>query len=275
MQLQDMNNHNTPCNILGLSNLLTIIMPVRLESDERVNNLKAVLNHVCGLGCRIILLEADTQSIFIEKINRSTELKKYTRHEFITDSSPVFHRTRYINRLLNETGTEIVAVWDADVLVAYNQVYEAVRNIQKGCTIAYPYNGEYVILSETESNIVRQGFDVGYLKSRKLNSVFGRPFCGGVFLVHRQRYLQCGGENEHFTCWGPEDAERLRRVCILGHGAEWTQKGQAYHLYHPRGKNSDFYSEEDAVRLRKELVRICSMEKEELQNYIKGESWNK
>lgn len=275
MQLQDMNNHNAPYSMQDLSSLLTVIMPVRIESDERMDNLKAVLNHVCGLGCRIVLLEADTQSVFNEKSNLNTELKKHIRHEFVVDASPAFHRTRYINKLLNEACTEIVAVWDADVLVAYSQVYEAVENIQKGCTIAYPYNGEYVMLSDRESSIARQGFDVEYLGSRKLKSVFGRPFCGGVFLVHRQRYLQCGGENEHFTCWGPEDAERLRRVRILGHSAKWTQNGQAYHLYHPRGKNSDFYSEEDAVRLRKEFAKVCSMEKEELQEYITGESWNK
>lgn len=275
MQLQGLNHHNTLHNMQDLSSLLTIIMPVRIESDERMGNLEAVLNHVCGLGCRVMLLEADAQSAFNDQKSLSAESRKHIGHEFVVDASPVFYRTKYINRLLNEASTEIVAVWDADILIAYNQVYEAIENIQKGCTIAYPYSGEYVMLSEKESSVARRGFDAEYLKSRKLQPVFGRPFCGGVFLVHRQRYLQCGGENEHFTCWGPEDAERLRRVCILGHDAKWTQEGQAYHLYHPRGKNSDFYSEEDAVKLRKELVKVCGMGKEELQNYITGDSWNK
>ena len=273
MQLQDMNKKFTSSDTPDLSKLLTIVMPVRIESDEREANLKAVLQHVCGLGCRVILLEADKQSAFKDKKEMNMELMRCIEHEFVTDSSPVFHRTRYINRLLNETNTEIVAVWDADILVAYHQVYEAVDNILKGCTIAYPYNGEYVMLSEVESNAARRNFDIENLKSLKLQSVFGRPFCGGVFLVHRKQYLQCGGENEHFTGWGPEDAERLRRVSILGHSVKWAEEGQAYHLNHSRGKNSDFYSEEDAVRLRKELVKVCSMEKEELKEYITGKSW--
>lgn len=273
MQLQDINNQNTPYDRPDLSKLLTIVMPVRIESDEREANLKAVLHHVCGLGCRIILLEADIQSALKEKKEMNTEMMRCIEYEFVTDSSPIFHRTRYINRLLNETSTEIVAVWDADILIAYHQVYEAVDNILKGCTIAYPYNGEYVMLSELESDAARRNFDIENLKSLKLHSVFGRPFCGGVFLAHRQRYLQCGGENEHFTGWGPEDAERLRRVSILGHSVKWTEEGQAYHLNHSRGKNSDFYSEEDAIRLRKELVKVCSMKKDELQDYITGKSW--
>lgn len=263
-----MNSIKTSCNRLDLLNLLTVIMPVRIDSDERMINLKAVLHHVCGLGCRIILLEADEQSVFKKSNEMDVETMKCIRHEFVEDFSPVFHRTKYINRLLKETDTEIIAVWDADIFIAYNQVYKAVDNILKGCTIAYPYNGEYVMLSEKESDATRRNFDIENLKSLRLKSVFGRPFCGGVFLVHRQRYLQCGGENEHFTGWGPEDAERLRRVSILGHSAKWTEEGQAYHLNHPRGKNSDFYSDEDAIRLRKELIKVCCMEKEELQDYI-------
>ena len=269
MQLQSINNKIKPYDRPDLSKLLTIVMPIRIESEEREANLKAVLQHVCGLGCRVILLEADAQSAFKDK----NDIPQSVEHKFVTDNSPVFHRTKYINALLNETNTEIVAVWDADILIAYHQVYEAVNNIMKGCTIAYPYNGEYVMLSEKESNAARRIFDIENLKSLKLKSVFGRPFCGGVFLVHRERYLQCGGENEHFTGWGPEDAERLRRVTILGHRVEWTKEGQAYHLNHSRGKNSNFYSEEDAIKLRKELVKVCSMEKEDLLNYITGESW--
>ena len=264
-----MNNKNNQCDRPDLSGLLTIVMPVRIESDERMSNLKAVLHQVCGLRCRVVLLEADQQSV----LGNMKEMLKNVEYEFVQDLSPVFHRTRYINRLLNEACTEIVAVWDADILIAYHQVYEAVDNIIKGCTIAYPYNGEFVMLSEVKSDTARRNLDIENLKSLKLQSTFGRPSCGGVFLVHRKRYFQCGGENEHFTGWGPEDAERLRRVKILGHCVKWTEEGQAYHLNHSRGKNSNFYSENDAIKLRKEFVKVCSMEKEELWNYITGKSW--
>ena len=64
MQLQDMNKKFTSSDTPDLSKLLTIVMPVRIESDQREANLKAVLHHVCGLGCRVILLEADKQSAF-------------------------------------------------------------------------------------------------------------------------------------------------------------------------------------------------------------------
>lgn len=107
-----------------------------------------------------------------------------------------------------------------------------------------------------------------YLRSMRLNSFFGRRLFGGAYLVHRQRYFQCGGENERFIGWSPEDAERMHRVRILGHKVAWTQSGQLYHLYHPRGASSSYQSKDDADRLRRELVKICSMDKETLISYL-------
>lgn len=248
----------------SISSRLTIVMPVRIDSDERKANLQAVSSHISRLGCRVLVLEADSDpKLELEAWMSSVE------YLFIKDESPVFYRTHYINMLLRKAETDIVSVWDADILVSYEQVVEAMSLIEQGCTIAYPYNGEYVMLSDRDSEMTRKAFDVEYLKSKRMQSVFGRKFCGGVFFVHRERYFECGGENEHFTGWGPEDAERQRRVSMLGHKVCWTNTGQAYHLNHPRGKNSDFSEEKAAIRLRKELVKICCMDREQLHNYIK------
>jgi hypothetical protein len=186
----------------------------------------------------------------------------------VEDASKVFHRTRYINELLRMAGTEVVGVWDTDVLVGYAQIGEAVQRILEGCTIAYPYNGQFVMLSEQMSVHTRKKPDLEYLRSMRLNSFFGRRLFGGAYLVHRQRYFQCGGENERFIGWSPEDAERMHRVRILGHKVAWTQSGQLYHLYHPRGASSSYQSKDDADRLRRELVKICSMDKETLISYL-------
>ena len=39
---------------------------------------------------------------------------------------------------------------------------------------------------------------------------------GGAFLVNKNVYIKYGGENQHFYGWGPEDAERCKRMEILG-----------------------------------------------------------
>ena len=178
MQLQD------------LKSQLTLVFPVRIDCEERRENLRVVLRQLDGLGCRMLVLEADAVPALGEEA--WPDGVEYT---FVEDASKVFHRTRYINELLRMAGTEVVGVWDTDVLVGYAQIGEAVQRILEGCTIAYPYNGQFVMLSEQMSVHTRKKPDLEYLRSMRLNSFFGRRLFGGAYLVHRQRYFQCGGEN--------------------------------------------------------------------------------
>lgn len=256
MHMQDMKN-------LGMYDCLTIGIPVRIDSDERKANLSAVLRYLSVLQCRIIVLEADAQPCADEvcRVNNAG-------HVFVEDRNEVFHRTHYINQLLQMAQTEIVAIWDTDVLVDYKQILEALRMIQSGATMSCPYDGRAVMLSEQFSERVRHNVDFEYLKNLRMKSFLGRKLCGGAYIVHKQRYLLCGGENERFTGWGPEDAERLHRVIILGHKACHISDGELFHLYHPRGKNSNYQSKEDARRMREEFINICSMSPDELKSYI-------
>ena len=47
MQLQD------------LKSQLTLVFPVRIDCEERRENLRVVLRQLDGLGCRMLVLEAD------------------------------------------------------------------------------------------------------------------------------------------------------------------------------------------------------------------------
>lgn len=242
---------------------LTFVIPVRIDCKERIENLRTILHYLERLRCNIIVLEADSSPSIEREI-----LSENIKYIFIKDSSDVFFRTHYINDLIRRANTNIIAVWDTDVLVDYTQIYKALQQIKEGYTIAYPYNGEFVLLAEQISDKIREKVDLEYLRCMKLKSFMGRKMCGGAYLVNRQQYLLCGGENEHFISWGPEDTERMHRVQILGYKVTWTKQGQLYHLYHPRGENSKYPSEENANRLRKEFIKVCCMDKETLIKYI-------
>lgn len=97
-----------------LGESLTIGIPVRIDSKERKANLSAVVKHLSALQCRIIVLEADahTNTDNIGSIDN-------VDYVYVEDTNTVFHRTRYINQLLLMSQTEIVAIWDTDVLVDY------------------------------------------------------------------------------------------------------------------------------------------------------------
>lgn len=242
---------------------LTIGIPVRIDSEERKANLLTVIKYLAALQCRVIVLEADAQPHACD-----TSSMNIVKYRFVEDANEVFHRTHYINQLLQMAQTEVVAIWDTDVLVDYGQILEALQMTQAGATISYPYDGRFVMLPEQFSTQTRRKLDFEYLRNLRMKSFLGRKLCGGAYLVHRQRYLQCGGENERFTGWGLEDAERLHRVTILGHKACHIPDGELFHLYHPRGVNSNYQAKEDARRMREEFIKICCMSFHELKSYI-------
>lgn len=255
--MQDMNTYPI------MSECLTVGIPVRIDSEERNANLQAVVRYLTALQCRIVVLEADAQP-HVSEINCINNVE----YRFMEDTNTVFHRTHYINALLRMAQTEAVAIWDTDVLVDYSQILEALLMIQQGTTISYPYDGRFVMLSEQLSKQIRRKLDFEYLRDLKMKSFLGRKLCGGAYIVHKQRYLQCGGENERFTGWGPEDAERLHRVVILGHKACHIPSGELFHLYHPRSGNSSYQSKDDARNMREEFIKICCMSPLELKSYI-------
>lgn len=64
---------------------------------------------------------------------------------------------------------------------------------------------------------------------------------GEAFLVHKDYYMEAGGENEHFYGWGMEDMERVKRIEILGLPVS-RASGSIYHMFHYRYENFHFYA---------------------------------
>ena len=202
---------------MDLHDICTFVIPFRIDSDERLRNLKAVLKWLEPLNAVIILLEADK----LPKADGVFTNKNIT-YIFIEDANPIFHRTYYINMMMKKVRTEIVAVLDADVVINHSKIDEAIHSIiDDGQTIVYPYDSRLVYLSEEETEMFVKDMDLECLEQRDLSLLINRPSCGGVYLAHKKRYLALGGENEKFVGWGPEDAERMRRVTIMGGGVSW------------------------------------------------------
>lgn len=169
--------------------------------------------------------------------------------------------------------TNIVGIWDTDVVLTKRQIIKAVGSIKNGITLSYPYDGRFIFLDFQESNKARE--DISFFlknKNRKNEpTIFKRSSVGGAFIVNRQRYMDAGGENENFYGWGHEDAERFKRLEILQEPINRIS-GPLFHLYHPRGVNSgydNFIREKSNI---KEFLHVCQMNKENLCNYVK--TWN-
>jgi hypothetical protein len=246
---------------------VTFLIPVRIDSVERFENLLCVTSYILSyFDTNITVIEGDHSDNGLLRQYLNSKIKIV----FNEDAKKIFHRTKYINVMLATSKTEIVAVWDTDVIVKPDQIVASVQGIRlHKYDFVYPYDGCYL---ETGAHLRRQfinGFNIGALEDNAalLSAPYTRMACGGGFFARKDVYQESGGENEFFFGWGPEDAERLKRWIILGKNIGRIP-GNMFHLFHPRGANSYFKSEEAKLKLLGELDRITGMSKSELETEV-------
>lgn len=240
---------------------LTVLIPVRIESIIRLENILAVTRYLTdNFDLEISVLEAAKYDNTVLK----RLLPSQIRHTFIRDSDPVFYRTKYINMLTQSVRTPFLAVWDADVVFPPEQVNEAVEALRSGdYDITFPYGG---IFWDTSRNI-RQMFietgDIAMLVELRgmMTSLYGEGMKGGAFLANREKYVKAGMENLRFYGWGPEDWERYERWKNLRYRMK-TIEGDIFHLSHPRDMNGMHNSEQQRIvsSYEKDVTALSSIE---------------
>ena len=190
-------------------------------------------------------------------------------YKFVEDTDPIFHRTKYLNDLLRAAKTRIVGVWDTDVIISEDQMDKAIEEIwTEKAVMSFPYDGTFYMLSSNDSAQFRTSSELSFLSSciDRVNLCV-KNSVGGAFFVSKEVYLNAGGENEHFYGWGAEDLERVRRMEILGLPV-FRSGGPLFHLYHPRISNSWYGSQKLEIQSRTEFLKICSLTRDELLQYI-------
>lgn len=247
-----------------LDDIVTFVIPVRIDSSERRENLDVVLDQLSKRKrSKIIVLEADNDSKYRVPGNCLN-----VTYRFVKDDNPIFYRTKYLNELLYETDTSIVGIWDTDVIVPDDQIDSSIADIRNGKSVmSFPYDGRFNFCSMEDSCVFRDNRLIEFLKEKEHLNCFIHSV-GGAFLIHKDYYLEAGGENEHFCGWGMEDMERVKRMEIVGLPVS-RAVGALYHLFHYRYENSRFNSFKQEEENRKEFLKICGMYKEPLMQYVR------
>lgn len=222
---------------------VTFFIPVRLDTVCRLENLLVIIELLHRyLKTHIFVLEADAYNNGL----LSRLLPKDVEYRFVEDPDPVFYRTHYINEAVRAINTRFVAVWDADVIVAKEQIADSIDKLRtSSIDVAFPYNGNFL----DTSFIIREcfmenGHSIDFLKKNqeKMYQIYGPVMCGGCFILLKEKYVYSGLENENFYGWGCEDSERITRWETLGYRI-YRSNGVLYHLSHPRQPmNSKFGS---------------------------------
>lgn len=234
---------------------VTFLVPLRIDSPERKENADTLIKYTfLHFNTSFIVLEADATRKFYPDLE-----PEGFRYVFIEDANEVFHRTKWINRLISMAATPYVGVWDADAIAPPEQVVDAINILRKGdAVMSFPYDGRFYSCDRVSCDLFKRLLNIEILLKRVpvLKLMHGYHSVGGAFIVNKERYLDADGENENFYGWGPEDTERVKRFEILGLPIYYSP-GVLFHLWHPIGKNSWFANRNIEIRNRKEFLSTC------------------
>ena len=223
----------------------TFIIPIRIESQDRLRNVLTVLYFLLNnFDTNIIVKEVDTESVFTNDVlpllvDAEIDLSKLT-HVFEKSDAPLFHRQNVLNEMIQLSKTKIAINYDCDALLpieSYTTAYAAILSDQ--CDVVYPYGQgmfqwQVAATDDVVNEFIDSDFDFTVLesKSKRHTSDFG-----WVQFFNRKVYIEGGMENENFKAYAPEDKERWFRFNTLGYKVGRVDN-MVYHLEHARGENS-------------------------------------
>jgi hypothetical protein len=233
---------------------VTAIIPVRIDSSERLRNLQTSVDFLLRFfDFKIIIKEVDVvQNVFFENTDRVKYIFEFSENDY-------FHRTKILNDMLKIVDTKYTVNYDCDVLLPQSNCYEALELLNAGHDLVYPYKkGMFLsswnfkqedlskFLSESNTNNLsfflnrfqfnpsQPGLDV--FKKLNIGTIHS---IGCIQFFNTESYKKGFGENELFIDWGPEDQERLYRFYILGYKIGWIKNGSICHMAHPPSKSTD------------------------------------
>lgn len=252
----------------------TFIMPVMIESFDRYRNAKIILtyfNH--HFNTNIIIYEIIDNNSKLDFLENLTNLNIKL---ICKENEGFFHKTKYLNIMLDMVETPIVVNYDIDVLLPV-QDYINARNLilNNGIDVVYPFgnNDNQIRLYNVkiDDNFYKNPLIENISYTHKNNMFSESGFCA---FFKTYVYKNGGGENENFISYGPEDKEKYYRFNVLGYKIERFENNNIYHLEHIRTKESNktnpFFENN-----RRIFNSIKEMDKEQLKKYLNEQDYLK
>lgn len=259
----------------------TFIIPIRIESEDRLRNVLTVVYFLLNnFDTNIIVKEVDSESVFKTRVlpllvDAEIDLRKLT-HIFEKSDAPLFHRQKVLNEMIQISKTKVVINYDCDALLPVESYTAAYSSIISGQTDAvYPYGqGMFQMQVNATDDLVNEfiesDFDFSILqtKSKRHTADFG-----WVQFFNRDVYIEGGMENENFRAYAPEDKERYFRFVTLGYKVGRINN-MVYHLEHARGENS--WINNPHMQHNLDLwQKLQSMDKQQLLEYYGNQEYLK
>jgi len=259
-----------------------IVIPIGIDSLDRLENLLHVLKHVRAVTSIPVYLKCRPVDVtYIAPLTNPHD----NIHMLLTShvrAEPAFWKTKMISEAYTEIPENIIMMLDADVILRPEDLIESFEWIRKGeAQVVYPYSGHFTFLGPDNKEMVHTG--VLWRKagrggpSRKTM----KGSVGGSFVLSKSDFHKVGMDL-NLIKWGPED-RKFYKACI---DAGLTVKRTAHELFHlDHSRKSEWYGHAPAVKKEQAVtevalehvaismsVVVCAVGLEEaLSDYI---SWN-
>jgi len=211
---------------------LTCIIPFKLDSEDRLYNIKTIIKFLNGYSNKPKILIVE-QGNHLPKIDGEYE-----------------HLS--INFGIKNIDTEYFAIYDSDVLVTEKQFISSFEMLENGkYYYSKPFKFELVNIPKSNHSSIPT-FREKLLENNKINldylnnnltliereSLVSPTPAGGILMANKQHMLDnVGLMSEYFKGYGPEDAEIIFR--IKSNLFEiYEEPGLLFHLDHSRTKDS-------------------------------------
>jgi hypothetical protein len=219
----------------------TLIIPIKVEHPDRLRNAKTVLGYLnSNLETNVFIFEISDGESKLDFLDQLGNLK--IKH-WLCEPEPAFHRTKYLNMMLDEVETPVVSNYDIDVIISPENYLESQNSIlNREFDVVYPYEfgpGQRAVREIFDyPGFELSGYDINFIDSDPRNYLELQAEFGHCIFFNTDVYRKFGAENENFISYGPEDKERGFRFSRLGMNVTWKHGYKIYHFEHHRGTDS-------------------------------------
>lgn len=238
---------------------LDIIFSIKIDSDDRLNNLDNVIGYLQKhLDCNITIVEQD----------KTPKIKnRYSCNYIFCEIDEFFNKFRGLNIGVKNTSSKVIAHYDADVIIDPKQLIGSYKLIYNDkYEVVYPYDGMFYDVPKKYHNNIDSLSSI----STEEYTLFNTKSVGGVVMFNRNTFIECGGGNENFKGLGYDDDEIFTRFTKLKKTLARVE-GPLYHLNHIRYETA--YDNNPYINLNiQEFSRINAMSYEDLKTEINN--WN-
>lgn len=245
-------------------NDIDFLIPVYIEHEDRIRNLKILTKYLKALGCtNIFVNEYYRDAPRVQNIVSGYISKDITTYDF-------YNKMVCGNELYDEYSySNVVCLCDSDALISKKDFIDCYKKlIYSDFDFAYPYNGKFY---DIPKDIVEK-LDADFSTPINVDDCkfFAPASHGGCVMFKKEVFKQGGKLNPNFKNVGYDDDEINIRYLKLGY-KKYRSNSPLMHMTHFRGNTSYNFSKYVDHNAR-ECGKVNSMSVEELQAYIK--SWN-